>query len=186
MFKLAVALTLALFGLTATASADAIQKWRTPNGSFYFGDHPPAGSTLLVTYPETAPPPVTVIPSEAPLAQAAADGREIIRQREAERAATRRDDAEREARQAEIAARASEDYDYPFWFITSTVIPCRFGDSCFHDHHGHHHHHGEHHDGQRRIGDALAARGTGFLTPIAPPPHMGAQPSQSSRHGFLR
>ena len=29
------------------ASADVIQKWKTPDGKLYFGDHPPAGSTKL-------------------------------------------------------------------------------------------------------------------------------------------
>ncbi len=29
------------------AGADEIQKWQTPGGGLYFGEHPPAGSTLL-------------------------------------------------------------------------------------------------------------------------------------------
>src|SRR5205085_3631371 len=120
---------------------DAIQKWRTPAGSLYFGDHPPPGSTLVETYAETPTAPAdTVIPDAdgATLSRAAADGREIIRRRQEERAAERKEDAEREARAAEIAAsQQSYDDSAPYWFITSTVTPCRFG-NCFH---GHRHHH---------------------------------------------
>jgi hypothetical protein len=141
MKRLAVALTVGLIACSALVSAEAIQKWRTPDGSLYFGDHPPSGATLLATYPETASAPITVIPTDeiAKLSQAAADGRDIIRRREEERAADRRVDEEREARQAELAAQASYDDAQPFWFITSTVTPCRIGDSCFHHRPGDHH-----------------------------------------------
>ena len=141
MKRLAVALTVGLIACAALVSADAIQKWRTPDGSLYFGDRPPPGATLLATYPETAAAPITVIPTDeiAELSRAAADGRDIIRRREEERAADRRVDEEREARQAELAARASYDDAQPFWFITSTVTPCRIGDSCFHHRPGDHH-----------------------------------------------
>src|ERR1051325_7539006 len=181
MDKLAAALTLALCGLTAVASADAIQKWRTPSGSFYFGDHPPQGSALVQTYPDTGASAVTVVPSDAAFSQAAADGREIMRQREAERAESRRADTEREARQAEIDARASYDSDYPFWFLTSTVSPCRCGDDCSHQ--GHHPHHGD--DRPRRIGEVRIGGGQRFLTPLAPPQRIGMQGS-TSRGQFLR
>jgi hypothetical protein len=141
MKRLAVALTVGLIACSALVSAEAIQKWRTPDGSLYFGDHPPPGATLLATYPETASAPITVIPTDeiAKLSQAAADGRDIIRRREEERAADRRVEEEREARQTELAARASYDDAQPFWFITSTVTPCRIGDSCFHHRPGDHH-----------------------------------------------
>ena len=141
MKRLAVALTVGLIACSALVSAEAIQKWRTPDGSLYFGDHPPPGATLLATYPETASAPITVIPTDeiAKLSQAAADGRDIIRRREEERAADRRVEEEREARQTELAAQASYDDAQPFWFITSTVTPCRIGDSCFHHRPGDHH-----------------------------------------------
>jgi hypothetical protein len=168
-------LTLCAVGLAAVAFADAIQKWRTPSGSLYFGDHPPPGSTLLETYAETpTSSPVTVIPGTetASFSQAAADGREIIRRREEERAAERRADAERDARNAEIEAR-QQSYDEPFWFITSTVLPpCRAGERCF-ERHRHHHDH----DRFSVVDDGRPPR---FLADAAPRPPLRPLPQRSS------
>jgi hypothetical protein len=115
---------------------DAIQKWRTPDGSLYFGDRPPTGSTLIDTYPDTPAPPATVVSSDqGALSQAAADGRDIIRRREASREAERQADAAREARMAEIDATQVDAYNSaPFWFGTGEVFPCRFGAPCDHHH----------------------------------------------------
>ena len=35
--------------LAASASAEAIKEWRTPDGKTFFGDHPPEGSTVVKT-----------------------------------------------------------------------------------------------------------------------------------------
>ncbi len=142
----------ALFGLAEVAGADGIQKWRTPGGGLYFGDHPPAGSTLVETYADTPPsePAVPVSASElaaaaAPstetdLSKAAAEGREIIRRREEARAEQRRADQERDAREAEAAAAAPVyDSGYPWYIATTNVAPCRVGERCFHDPHNHPH-----------------------------------------------
>jgi hypothetical protein len=128
----------AILGVVAIAAAalgDAIQKWQTPDGSLYFGDRPPKGSTLVETYADTPALPATAVSSDSDaLSQAAADGREIIRQREAAREAERQADAARELRLAEIEASQIDGYDSaPFWFITGGVVPCRFGDPCGHD-----------------------------------------------------
>jgi Domain of unknown function (DUF4124) len=58
--------------LTASASAEAIKEWKTPDGKTYFGDHPPEGSTVVKTVEKpigtVATQPVT--PRErAPLAE---------------------------------------------------------------------------------------------------------------------
>jgi hypothetical protein len=42
--------------LAAAVSADSIQKWKTPSGQLYFGDHPPPGSTKVGEEKDTAPP----------------------------------------------------------------------------------------------------------------------------------
>jgi hypothetical protein len=130
--RLVVIVTLGLIAFAAIAAADAIQKWRTPDGSLYFGDRPPTGSTLLETYPDSPAVTATVAPSDvAALSQAAADGRDIIRRREAAREAERQADAAREARMAEVEASQIDGYDWPpFWFITGGVSPCRFGTLC--------------------------------------------------------
>jgi hypothetical protein len=133
--RLVASVTVGLIAFAAVALADAIQKWRTPDGSLYFGDRPPAGSTLVETYPDTPALPATVVSSDvADLSQAAADGRDIIRRREAAREAERQADAARETRMAEIEASQGDSYaDEPFWFITSTIPPCRFGGPCTRD-----------------------------------------------------
>jgi len=189
MRRLALAAIIGFLGWTALASGEAIQKWRTPAGSLFFGDHPPPGSTLLATYPDTASPPITVIPGEmASFSQAAADGREIIRRREEERAAEHRADAEREASQAAVEARTNYDAFEPFWFISSTVSPCRFGDSCFDHDRGHHHH--QHFPGNDR--ESFNRRNQS-LTPApifrpqpAPPPIARQFGGSQTRSPFLR
>jgi hypothetical protein len=193
MKRLAVALTVGLIACSAWVSAEAIQKWRIPDGSLYFGDHPPPGATLLATYPETASAPITVIPTDeiAKLSQAAADGRDIIRRREEERAADRRVEEEREARQAELEARASYDDGQPFWFITSTVTPCRIGDSCFHHRSGdHHRHHGSFQGRFGQAGGPFARDGhsTNFVHEPAPFPRRFVMQSAppSRRHDQFR
>lgn len=132
MKRVVIRLAVGLAALTTVAFADAIQKWRTPDGSLYFGDRPPAGSTLIETFADTPPAPAMVAPADvASLAQAAADGREIIRRREAERVAEAQRDQEREARLAELETlRAEGDFGMPL-FITSTVRPCRVPHRCF-------------------------------------------------------
>jgi hypothetical protein len=144
-----VPIAAALFGLAELAGAEEIQKWRTPGGSLYFGDHPPAGSTLVDTYADTpaaeAPVPVSagapavpVAPTaETELSKAAAEGRDIIRRREEARAEQRRVDQEREAREAEAAAAAAAaplyDSGYPWYIATTNVAPCRTGERCVRD-----------------------------------------------------
>ena len=136
----------ALFGLAEVAGADGIQKWRIPGGGLYFGDHPPAGSTLVDTYADTPaaepavpvsasePPPSAAPSAETDLSKAAAEGREIIRRREEARAEQRRTDQEREAREAEAAAAAPVyDSGYPWYIVTTNVAPCRVGEPCFRD-----------------------------------------------------
>jgi hypothetical protein len=140
----------ALFGLAEVAGADGIQKWRTPSGSLYFGDHPPTGSTLVDTYADSpaSKTDAPALPSDdAALSKAAADGRDIIRRREEARAEQRRADQEREAREAEAAAAAAAappyDSGFPWFIATTNVAPCRVGEHCVKDpqqNHGHPHH----------------------------------------------
>jgi hypothetical protein len=42
-------LTIITLFFAATASAETIQEWRTPDGKTFFGDHPPQGSTVVKT-----------------------------------------------------------------------------------------------------------------------------------------
>ncbi len=143
-----VPMAAALLGLAEVAGADGIQKWRTPGGLLYFGDHPPAGSTLVETYADSPPAPsqAPVAPSDqAELSKAAAVGRDIIRRREEARAEQRRADQEREAREAEAAAAAAAapvyDSGYPWYIATTNVAPCRAGERCRDPNHNHGHHH---------------------------------------------
>jgi hypothetical protein len=171
-----------LLGLVSLAGADAIQKWRTPSGSFYFGDHPPAGSTLVDTYADTPPAPsapADIVPSSADpgLSAAAAEGREIIRQRQEQRAEEQRADQEREAREAEAAAAAPIYTDDPTWWIATGVAPCRVGENCVRPPHDGHHHH--HHDGTGRPPGGNS--GLAVVTPpLRPPPPAPPQSSGSS------
>jgi hypothetical protein len=132
---LVASVTLGLVAFAAAALGDAIQKWQTPEGSWYFGDRPPKGSTLVETYADTPSLPVTAVSSDAAaLSQAAAEGRDIIRRREAAREAERLADTARELRMAEIEASQIDGYgSAPFWFITGGVVPCRFGEPCGRD-----------------------------------------------------
>ena len=131
-----------VLGVAGAVHADAIQEWRTPSGTLYFGDHPPAGSILLETYADSPPPTVTVASvDDAGLAQAAAEGREIIRRREAERADARKEEAERVLRES------TDESGEPDFLFVSVSRPCFFGLPCFlggRDHHRdrHHGHHG--------------------------------------------
>jgi hypothetical protein len=133
--RFVASVTLGLIAFAAAALGDAIQKWQTPNGSLYFGDRPPKGSTLVETYADTPALPATVISSDlADLSRAAADGRDIIRRREAARDAERQADTARELRMAEIGASQIDGYYpfEPFWF-TGGVGACRFGEPCSHN-----------------------------------------------------
>jgi hypothetical protein len=125
---LKVALIVCSFG-ALTADADAIQKWRTPSGALYFGDRPPAGSTLVETFADS-PRASSLEPSvtAADLSREAAEGRDIIRRREEERVAERQREAERE-RAEEQEASVEPVYGSPGWFV-ETSPPCVFGD-CF-------------------------------------------------------
>jgi hypothetical protein len=51
--------------LVAAVSADPIQKWKTPSGQLYFGDHPPPGSTKVGEEHDTVPPPAAAAASAA-------------------------------------------------------------------------------------------------------------------------
>lgn len=177
----------ALLALASVAGADGIQKWRTPSGSLYFGDRPPAGSTLVETYADTPPAPQTapVAPSEdSSLSKAAADGREIIRRREEARAEQRRADQEREAREAEAAAAVPVyDSSYPWYIATTDVAPCRVGDNCVRPPHDGHHHHkrdGVGHPPGGNSGVAVVA------PPLRPPPPPAAPQSSGGSVGRSR
>ena len=138
--------------LVSAASADAIQKWRTPDGVLYFGDRPPAGSTLLETIADSAVP--TLVPraeTGTELARAAEEGRDIIRRREAARVEEMKLDAERQAYLDELEASARPPmYETP-WLIGSTA-PCLPGELCFDDGDRRRRQHRRHDDGLRRIG----------------------------------
>jgi hypothetical protein len=173
-----------LLGLASLAGADAIQKWRTPSSSFYFGDHPPAGSTLVDTYADIAPaaaaPAAAIVPSSADtgLSEAAAQGREIIRQRQERRDEERRADQEREAREA-AAAEAPVYTDDPTWWIVTGVAPCRAGENCIRPPHD-----GRH----QRDGKGRPPGGNSGVAVVSPPlrPPPPPAPPQSSGSSFGR
>src|SRR5882672_8784408 len=143
-FRIALVVIVSLIG--AAAYADAIQKWRTPDGELYFGDRPPAGSTLLETLADSP----VVAPASGPteLERAAAEGREIIRRREEARADERRQEVERDAWADQVEASVEPQYESPIW-IVETRPPCAPGERCFDDHPRRHHHH---HDGDGHSG----------------------------------
>lgn len=144
----------AILAITACARADAIQKWQAPDGSLYFGDRPPSGSTLLETIPDSPTRETIAAPEiDSELTKAAAEGREIIRQRESARAEERKADAERAERFEAASASFEPDYGFlPYIFVDSFPRGCASGAPCFdghhgnrfpnHDHVGHHHHDG--------------------------------------------
>ena len=84
-----------LLSTTAVVHAEAISKWQTPDGGLWLGNRPPAGSVLLETIEDTPEPAAksetaqVSAPQEDELSRAAADGREIMRQRAAERTTER-------------------------------------------------------------------------------------------------
>jgi hypothetical protein len=176
--------------LSLTAYADGIQSWRTPNGSLYFGDRPPAGSTLLTTYADTPRESAVETPSttSSNLAREAAEGREIMRRREEQRNADRQRELEEDARQQ--AAYVEPAYYDPYW-IVGTSVPCTIGVDCEHvrrdgDHVDHHHHHasGSWMDAYRGgPSPPPVPSGGGFMRPApapAPPVRIGAGGGVSS------
>jgi hypothetical protein len=58
-----VAIVLSLLVVVA-ASAQAIQQWKTPDGSLFFGDRPPAGSTKVGEVGSDSQPPEPVLSSK--------------------------------------------------------------------------------------------------------------------------
>jgi hypothetical protein len=79
-------LVLTFVAVASVANADVIRKWQTPQGTLHLGDNPPPGSVLLETieFADSAPAAEPPVETDA-LARAAAEGREIIRRRAAER-----------------------------------------------------------------------------------------------------
>ena len=106
-----------VFAFATVAAAEAIPKWRTPDGRLHFGDRPPAGSVLVETieFTEAEAPAAEAAPEPAAdddLARAAAEGREIMRRRAAERAADR-------SRRAAERPEASDEPEQNLVVITS-------------------------------------------------------------------
>jgi len=92
MRKLAMIVIGMSLTLAAPAPADAIRKWRTPDGKLYFGDRPPAGSKLLGMIESTERVETVDVPPPDPVPRkpgAAEAGAEISRRRAAEREAER-------------------------------------------------------------------------------------------------
>jgi hypothetical protein len=102
--------------LAASAGAETIPIWRTPEGRLHLGDRPPEGSALVevAAFPD-APSPTGSPQGEDALARAAADGREIIRRRAEERRAERARAAEAETREEEPRSRE------PLWIVVTTL-----------------------------------------------------------------
>ena len=177
--------------LALTAYADAIQSWRTPNGSLYFGDHPPPGSTLLTTYADSPRESAIDTPSAAAdLAREAAQGREIIRRRDEQRMAERQRELEEEERQQAAYLEPGYGYYEPYW-IVGTSVPCTVGVDCID--HGHHHgdrgdhHHSHIHDpgflqrAQGKHGPPPQARvGGGAMRPAPAPPVVRVAPAPAA------
>lgn len=135
-----VATVASVLALSYAAVADSIQKWRTPEGAFYFGDRPPVGSTLVDTIVDTPRSGMlsdAVGPSE--LERAAAEGRDIIRRREEDRSAERLLEADRREREDAIWARQQELDSIPDVIVVNPGRRPR-----------HHHHHPHDRDGYRR------------------------------------
>jgi hypothetical protein len=191
--------TVALGGLSLlalTAYADAIQSWRTPSGSLYFGDHPPAGSTLITTYADSPrESEIDTSSTASDLSREAAEGREIMRRRDEQRMAERQRELEEDQRQQ--AAYVEPAYwDQPYW-IAGTSIPCTVGVDCvdhIHDHHHRdhvdHHHRNDHargpHSWQRPGNPGWQTRTGGAVmqpapAPVAPPARMGGGVSSFRR-----
>jgi hypothetical protein len=64
-----IALAASLFALQGAILGEEIQKWQTPGGGLFFGEHPPPGSTLLGTTESMGTiggGPVNEAPSSAP------------------------------------------------------------------------------------------------------------------------
>ena len=135
MKRLALLLLLAATAIPAFAGTDVFQKWRTPEGTLYIGDRPPAGSVLLerieLTANETSRADSTNV-----ITDAAAHGREIMRLRAAEREAARNRELERSLREPVVP-------------VVDPVPPVVFVGGG-----GHHHHrrHGRHHHPRLGVG----------------------------------
>jgi hypothetical protein len=124
-------LLLALMAGPAFAGTDVFQKWRTPEGTLYIGDRPPAGSVLLETIELTASEGSAVAnaaDSTSVVGDAAAHGREIMRLRAAEREAARNRELERSLREPVVP-------------IVDPVPPVVFIGGGGHHHHRRHGHH---------------------------------------------
>jgi hypothetical protein len=183
--------------LALTAYADAIQSWRTPSGTLYFGDRPPAGSTLITTYADSPRESSIDTPSTvSDLSREAAEGRAIMRRRDEERMAERQREFEEDQR--EQAAYVEPAYwEQPYW-IVGTSVPCTAGVDCvdhIHDHRDHidHHHHDDHARGphswprpgnpgaQTRTGGAVMQPAPAPPVRVAPPARMGGGVSSFRR-----
>ena len=139
MKRLLLLLLLATTAIPAFAGTDVFQKWRTPQGTLYIGDRPPAGSVLLERVELTASEGSAVASaadSTSVISDAAAHGREIMRLRAAEREAARNRELERALREPVVP-------------VVDPVPPVVFVGGG-----GHHHHrrHGGHHRPRLGIG----------------------------------